>query len=202
MNELIDEISKFTIGIDEVGRGCLSGPVVACSILLKKTILTDPRHLQIVDSKTLSIIKREKLAHFIKQHSVFNFGLSSVSEIEKNNILIATKIAMLRSFNNFYKFDSPVKIDGPKFFELTKKTEFIINGDKKSRVIAAASIVAKSFRDQLMNRLSKKFPQYNWKNNKGYGTKEHIKMIEKFGVTKYHRKTFEPIKSMQLNNTR
>tara|TARA_B100000989_G_C19512076_1_gene459633 strand:- start:790 stop:1392 length:603 start_codon:yes stop_codon:yes gene_type:complete len=198
IEQLKFEISKKTIGIDEVGRGSLSGPVIACSIILKNTILSDSRYLQIKDSKTFHEKEREKIANFIKNHSIFYLGESSVEEIEKYNILKATKIAMMRSYQNFKKLNNPVKIDGPKFFELTRNTEFIINGDKKSKIIAAASIIAKSFRDQLMNKLSRDFPNYRWSKNKGYGTKEHIKMIKKYGITNHHRKTFEPIKSMNF----
>lgn len=192
------EVINQTIGIDEVGRGALCGPVVACSVLLDRKILDNPIYLKINDSKKLSKFKRKKLSKFIKENSTYFVGIASVREIEKYNILQATKIAMKRSFKVFSRLNLDVKVDGPEFFYLTKKTSFLIKGDSKSITIASASIIAKTFRDELMIKLSEKYPYYNWSKNKGYGTKEHIMSIKKFGVCPEHRKNFSPIKEIIL----
>ena len=197
---IIENISNDigVIGIDEVGRGAWSGPLVACSVLLKKSILDKKKIYEINDSKKISQKKRLVLSSFIKKNSIYNFGVSKVEEIDKLNINKATQLAMERSFEPFASIGKKVKIDGLNFFFLNKKTEFIVKGDQRSITIASASILAKVFRDEEMKKLSKIFKYYDWENNMGYGTKKHLLGIKTHGITTFHRKSFSPIKSFIL----
>ena len=187
---LLDDIKNQVIGIDEVGRGAFCGPVVSCSILLKKKILNNNLVFQITDSKKLSNKKRIILSKFIKEYSSYSIGVANNIEIDEMNILQATNLSMIRSYDKFKKTENLIKIDGLKTFSLNEKTTFIKNGDQKSISIAAASIIAKTWRDRLMTLYSKIYPMYGWERNKGYGTHEHRNAIKKFGLTKIHRKSF------------
>ena len=187
---LLDDIKNQVIGIDEVGRGAFCGPVVSCSILLEKKILNNNLVLQIKDSKKLSHKKRIILSKFIKEYSSYSIGVANNIEIDEMNILRATNLSMIRSYDKFKKTENLIKIDGLKTFSLNEKTTFIKNGDQKSISIAAASIIAKTWRDRLMTLYSKIYPMYGWERNKGYGTQEHRIAIKKFGLTKIHRKSF------------
>jgi ribonuclease HII len=187
---LLDDIENQVIGIDEVGRGAFCGPVVSCSILLKKNIMKNNLVLQIKDSKKLSINKRKTLSKFIKEHSTYHIGVASSMEIDEINILRATNLSMIRSYEKFKESKNFIKIDGLKTFSLNEKTTFVKNGDQKSISIAAASIIAKTWRDRLMTLYAKIYPMYGWERNKGYGTFEHRNAIKRFGITKIHRKSF------------
>ncbi len=187
---LLDDIKNQVIGIDEVGRGAFCGPVVSCSVLLKKKILNNNLVFQITDSKKLSNKKRIILSKFIKEYSSYSIGVANNIEIDEMNILRATNLSMIRSYDKFRKTENLVKVDGLKTFSLNEKTTFIKNGDQKSISIAAASIIAKTWRDKLMTLYSKIYPMYGWDRNKGYGTLEHRSAIKKFGLTKIHRKSF------------
>ena len=187
---LLDDIKNQVIGIDEVGRGAFCGPVVSCSVLLEKKILNNNLVLQITDSKKLSHKKRIILSKFIKEYSSYSIGVANNIEIDEMNILRATNLSMIRSYDKFKKTENLIKIDGLKTFSLNEKTTFIKNGDQKSISIAAASIIAKTWRDRLMTLYSKIYPMYGWERNKGYGTQEHRSAIKKFGLTKIHRKSF------------
>ena len=187
---LLDDIKNQVIGIDEVGRGAFCGPVVSCSILLEKEILNNNLVFQIKDSKKLSNKKRIILSKFIKEYSSYSIGVANNIEIDEMNILRATNLSMIRSYDKFKKTENLIKIDGLKTFSLNEKTTFIKNGDQKSISIAAASIIAKTWRDRLMTLYSKIYPMYGWERNKGYGTHEHRNAIKKFGLTKIHRKSF------------
>ena len=187
---LLDDIKNQVIGIDEVGRGAFCGPVVSCSVLLEKAILNNNLVFQITDSKKLSNKKRIILAKFIKEYSSYSIGVANNIEIDEMNILRATNLSMIRSYDKFKKTENLIKIDGLKTFSLNEKTTFIKNGDQKSISIAAASIIAKTWRDRLMTLYSKIYPMYGWERNKGYGTQEHRSAIKKFGLTKIHRKSF------------
>ena len=127
---------------------------------------------------------------FIKQNSTYFIGFATNKEIDKVNILQATNLSMKRSYEKFKLRNCLVKIDGTQTFELTKKTIFIKGGDSKSLSIAAASIIAKNWRDNLMLNYSKIYPQYSWDKNKGYGTKKHKEAIIKYGITDFHRLSF------------
>ena len=187
---LLDDIKNQVIGIDEVGRGAFCGPVVSCSVLLEKKILNNNLVHQITDSKKLSLKKRIILSKFIKDYSSYSIGIANNIEIDEMNILQATNLSMIRSYDKFKKTENLIKIDGLKTFSLNEKTTFIKNGDQKSISIAAASIIAKTWRDRLMTLYSKIYPMYGWERNKGYGTHEHRSAIKKFGLTKIHRKSF------------
>ena len=186
----MDDIKNQVIGIDEVGRGAFCGPVVSCSVLLEKEILNNNLVFQITDSKKLSHKKRIILSKFIKEYSSYSIGVANNIEIDEMNILRATNLSMIRSYDKFKKTENLIKIDGLKTFSLNEKTTFIKNGDQKSISIAAASIIAKTWRDRLMTLYSKIYPMYGWERNKGYGTHEHRNAIKKFGLTKIHRKSF------------
>ena len=181
---------KILAGVDEVGRGSLIGPVYAAAVILNKTI--NKRLLK--DSKSLSKKKRKELYSYIKKNSIWAIGQASVKEIEKINILHASLLAMKRAILKLKKKPSLVLIDGNKLPDLKAyKLEYVIKGDQKIPCISAASIIAKVSRDRFITKLSKQFNSYGWDANSGYGTKEHLKAIKKFGITKYHRKTFSPI---------
>ena len=181
---------KIIAGVDEVGRGSLIGPVYAAAVILKKNI----RKKEIKDSKKLTKIDREKLAKYIKKNSIWTIGSASVKEIEKLNILSASLLAMKRAIKKLKVKPNLVLIDGNKSPELSNYLiKTIIKGDQKIKEISAASIIAKVSRDKLITGISKNFKSYKWHLNAGYGTKEHLRAIKKFGVTKFHRKTFKPI---------
>ena len=181
---------KIIAGVDEVGRGSLIGPVYAAAVILKKNI----RKKEIKDSKKLTKIEREKLAKFIKKNSTWAIGSASVKEIEKLNILSASLLAMKRAIKKLKVKPNLVLIDGNKSPELSNYLiKTIIKGDQKIKEISAASIIAKVSRDKLMFKMSESFQKYKWDLNAGYGTRDHINAIIKYGVTRFHRKTFNPI---------
>ena len=181
---------KIIAGVDEVGRGSLIGPVYAAAVILKKNI----RKKEIKDSKKLTKIEREKLAKFIKKNSTWAIGSASVKEIEKLNILSASLLAMKRAIKKLKVKPNLVLIDGNKSPELSNYLiKTIIKGDQKIKEISAASIIAKVSRDKLMLKMSESFKKYKWHLNAGYGTRDHINAIRKYGVTRFHRKTFNPI---------
>ena len=181
-------------GVDEVGRGCLAGPVVAAAVILK-----DFDNNEINDSKKIPKKKREELSSYIKQNSIYAIGEASVEEIDKLNILNASLLAMKRAIKNLSSQPMSILVDG-NFKPINKANVFsIVKGDTKSISIAAASIVAKVYRDKLMAKFSKIHPEYKFENNSGYGTKEHQNALLKFGVSPIHRRSFKPIRYI-LNN--
>ena len=199
------EINSPVIGLDEVGRGPLAGPVISCGCHFKNyTIINDLKDF-IGDSKKLSAKKRElsfKFLQNLKKEKIIDFhlGIANVEEIDNLNILEATKLSMKREIDKFNLKNAKLIIDGN--FSLNYKSykeQSIIKGDNKSLSIAAASIIAKIHRDRLMKKLSIKFQDFGWEKNAGYGTKMHIENIHRFGPTIHHRKTFEPIKSLIHN---
>ena len=185
---------KVLAGVDEVGRGSLIGPVYAAAVILNKSINTKI----LKDSKSLSKNKRKEISTYIKKNSIWAIGQASVREIEKINIMQASLLAMKRAIIKLKKKPSLVLIDGNKLPNIKNyNLKYIIKGDQKIPSISAASIIAKVSRDKFVTTLSKNFKNYRWDTNSGYGTKEHIKAIKKFGVTKYHRKTFAPISQIK-----
>ena len=184
-------INGFICGIDEVGRGCLAGPVVAAAIILNFDQIPEG----INDSKIISKIKREKIANNIKKYAVdISIGEATNQEIDEINILNASLLAMKRAFESLKEKTELALIDGIHSPNINCKTKSIIKGDTKSLSIAAASIIAKVHRDSLMHGLGLIYPKYNFKKNVGYGTKEHYKIIKSYGITDYHRKTFKLFK--------
>lgn len=183
-------------GVDEVGRGCLAGDVYACAVILSESF---PKAVmvQLQDSKKLTAKKREYLAKEIKENAIFSIGISTVEEIDDINILQASLLAMKRAIESLPKKAEVCLIDGNKAPDLAnRKVETVVKGDSISCSIAAASIVAKVERDAKMTELAKEFPYYMWENNAGYGTKAHLLGMNEFGVTKWHRKTFSPVRSI------
>ena len=181
---------KIIAGVDEVGRGSLIGPVYAAAVILDNSI--NKKILK--DSKKLTKSKREKLSKYIKKNSIWSIGKASVKEIEINNILNASLLAMKRAIIKLKKKPTLVLIDGNKLPKLKNyKLNSVIKGDKKISSISAASIIAKVARDNSISNLGKKHKGYFWDLNYGYGTKQHLKAIKKLGITVHHRKTFSPI---------
>ena len=183
-------MKKIIAGVDEVGRGSLIGPVYAAAVILNENI--DKKEIR--DSKKLNKNKREVLAKYIKKNSTWAIGSASLKEVDKINILNASLLAMKRAIKKLKKKPTLVLVDGNKLPEMKNyKLKSIIKGDQKISEISAASIIAKVSRDRLITNLSKKFKKYSWSKNAGYGTRDHIGAIKKYGVTKLHRKTFKPI---------
>ena len=189
MKELI------TAGVDEVGRGCLAGPVVSAAVILKKGV--DLKLLK--DSKKISYKKREEISEHIKNNSYFSIGTASVQEILNLNILQASLLSMKRAIEKLKVKPNLTLIDGNFAPVGLKNYKTIINGDENVKVISAASIIAKVYRDRLMVRLSETFSNYAWERNFGYGTKAHLEGLKKFGVTKHHRKDFKPVYKILSN---
>ena len=176
-------------GIDEVGRGPLVGPVVAACVILPKNFY----HESIKDSKKLSEKKREELYDIIMNNAIdVGIGIIDSKRIDEINIYEATKEAMLMAINNMKLKPEYLLIDAMKL-NTNIPYEAIIKGDAKSESIAAASIIAKVTRDRMLIELDKEYPMYNFKKNKGYGTKEHIEAINKYGVLDSHRRSFKPV---------
>ncbi|MAQ49109.1 MAG: ribonuclease HII [Chloroflexi bacterium] len=188
-------------GIDEVGRGCLAGPVYSAAVVLDQNTNFEYKDFnQINDSKKLSEKKREKLFDYIIDISKFGIGICTVEEIDHLGIQEAVKVSMIRAVESLEIQPDHLLIDNMKL-ELDIPQTSIIKGDQISKSISSASIIAKVSRDNLMkNQISNNYPMYKFEKNKGYGTKEHMDAIKTFGITKQHRKSFEPIKSMIENN--
>jgi len=180
---------KLEVGTDEAGRGCLSGPVVAAAVILPEGF----SHPFLNDSKQISEKKRKELRPFIEKNALA-FGVAFVDniEVDKINVLQASITGMHRSIKALKIQPEFIIVDGNKFKPYNDVSyETIIKGDAKYMSIAAASVLAKTYRDDFMEKIHKEFPEYNWKKNKGYPTKEHRNAIREFGATKYHRKTFK-----------
>jgi len=185
----------ITAGIDEVGRGCLAGPVVSAAVILKEGINLD----LLKDSKKISFKRRLEISDHIKSHSHYAIGLASVEEILDLNILQASLLSMKRALEQLTVKPDLTLIDGNFAPSGLKNFKTIINGDEKVKVISAASIIAKVYRDNLMIKLSEKFSNYAWESNFGYGTKAHLDGLKKYGVTLHHRKGFKPIHKILSN---
>ena len=183
--------SQFLAGVDEVGRGCLAGPVISVAIILKDTI---DRSLM-VDSKKLTPVKRFRLANYILRHS-YSLGVGECSNhiIDKVNIHNATLESMRIAIMNLDLIPDMVHIDGLHKPDIAFDSKCFIQGDNVIPEISAASIIAKVLRDNIMLRLDKQLPVYGFLRHKGYGTKEHLLAIESFGPSIYHRFTFAPLK--------
>jgi len=179
---------KYECGTDEAGRGCLAGPVTAAAVIL-------PEHFEnliLNDSKLLSEKKRNILKPII-EHDALAFGFAHIypTEIDSINILNASILAMHQSIETLKILPEFIIVDGNRFKPYKDiPHETIVKGDSKFLSIAAASILAKTYRDAYMETIHEEFPMYNWKQNKGYPTKEHRAAIRKYGPTKYHRKSF------------
>ena len=182
----------FEVGIDEVGRGAIFGPVFSAAVVLTEKNKIFLKQFGVKDSKKLTPKQRKLLLPKILLHcSDFGIGQSSGREIDKLGIRIATELAMIRALKKLKEKPSELKIDGPLLLRPWNGIQKnIVSGDSKFISIAAASIVAKVSRDNLMERLEKKYSGYFIFKNKGYGTKEHLSLIKNNGITKLHRKSF------------
>jgi ribonuclease HII len=182
-------------GCDEAGRGCYAGPVCAAAVVLPK----DFYHPELNDSKQLTREQRDMLKVYVEQNAIaYSVAMIDNEEIDTINILKASFKAMHAALDKLPVQPELLLIDGNRFTPYGKTQHYcIIKGDGIYASIAAASVLAKTYRDAYMRDLHKEFPYYNWKSNKGYGTLEHRKAIDEFGLCKYHRKSFN-IDPMQI----
>jgi ribonuclease HII len=187
---------KIEAGCDEAGRGCLAGSVYAAAVILSDGY--DNPSLN--DSKQLSAAKRKRLRdEIVRDAQAWAVGVVTPEEIDHINILRASILAMHRALERLRVMPEAIIVDGNRFQpyrDLPYTT--IVKGDGKYQAIAAASILAKTFRDEYMERLAEEFPQYGWKSNKGYPTPQHREAIRQYGVTPYHRKSFDLLGSREL----
>lgn len=187
---------KIEAGCDEAGRGCLAGSVYAAAVILPDGY--DNPSLN--DSKRLSAAKRMRLRdEIIRDARAWAIGVVTPQEIDQINILRASILAMHRALERLRVMPEAIIVDGNRFQpyrDLPYTT--IVKGDGKYQAIAAASILAKTYRDEYMERLAEEFPQYGWQSNKGYPTPQHREAIRQYGVTPYHRKSFDLLGSQEL----
>lgn len=188
-----NEIAQYIAGVDEAGRGPLAGPVVTAAVILPNNTES---LIGLNDSKQISKEKRNVFAQEIKKIAVsYSIHFQPSAVIDEMNIYEATKRSMIEAVNSLQISPHVVLVDAMKL-PLLVRTESIIKGDEKSLAIAAASILAKTARDEYMEELDERYPQYGFAKNAGYGTKEHLAGLEKYGPIAEHRKSFEPIKSI------
>ncbi|WP_297425058.1 ribonuclease HII [Clostridium sp.] len=182
---------RYVAGVDEVGRGPLAGPIVACSVILDLNVLDKDLILYINDSKKVKESKREKLAEIIKEKALsYNIAISSNKEIDEKGIAFANNKVFLESCNLLSIKPDLVLSDGYLVKNIKIENKSVIKGDTKSASIAAASIVAKVYRDNLMKEYAKKYPYYDFENNVGYGTSKHIQGLKTYGKCSIHRNSF------------
>jgi len=186
---------KLIAGVDEVGRGPLAGPVIACAVTFPEFLISNFKFLNIKDSKQLSAKQREKIYEALRQNPGVQWGIGRVSEkvIDKINIFEATKIAMQRAVKNLEKKQAGIDfliIDGNFGIKCPISQKSIIRADQKVLSVAAASIIAKVFRDRMMLNYHKKYPQYCFEKHKGYPTQQHRQLIKQHGFCHLHRRTF------------
>ena len=184
--------SLYEVGIDEVGRGAVFGPVFSAVVVLNEKNKYILKKLGVRDSKKLTPKKRKFLLPKILLLSKdYGIGQSSVREIDKHGIRVATELSMIRALKKLKEEPSELLIDGPLLLRPWERIQNnIVSGDSIFISISSASIVAKVFRDNLMERLEKKYPRYFISRNKGYGTREHLSIIKEIGITSLHRKSF------------
>tara|TARA_B100001029_G_scaffold84324_1_gene69245 strand:- start:264 stop:860 length:597 start_codon:yes stop_codon:yes gene_type:complete len=188
---------RTLVGIDEVGIGCLAGPVVAAAVIL------DPANPinGITDSKKISEQKRKILADQIMANAVdWAIGQASVSEIDQHNILRASHLAMQRAYDDLKSDATLVLVDGNKSPYFPVESKAVIKGDETVLAIGAASIIAKVFRDGLMDELGRKYPAYDFEKNKGYPTKSHMQTLRAIGPCAQHRSSFAPVKNWNIRS--
>ena len=188
--ELIQMGIKYIAGVDEVGRGPLVGPVVTACVVLPNDFKLEG----LTDSKKLTAKKRDEYFDIIMDKALgVGIGIKSEDVIDEVNIYEATKLAMYESIDKCPCKIEHVLIDAMKLEDLKVPSTSIIKGDLKSISISAASVIAKVTRDRMLDELDKKYPMYDFKNNKGYPTKKHVDAIKEYGIIKEHRKTFKPV---------
>ncbi len=195
--DLRKERGPLLAGVDEVGRGPLAGPVVACAVIM-------PPHMRAIrgvdDSKMLSALERNRLAGKIREKALgCALGAASVREIERFNIYQASVLAMRRALGRLQIQPDYVIIDGKPMRTLPVPHTAIVHGDARCFTIACASIIAKVTRDRLMARLALRYPQYTWERNAGYTTRAHIRGLDSHGITPHHRRTFFRVSQLALD---
>jgi len=196
--------NMMIVGIDEAGRGPLAGPVVAACVMLDEEFLRHKICKKINDSKLIEKRQRKEIFAILQEKTKFGIGVIDEKTIDRVNILQATKLAMFGAYRDFCAknqlFPQIILVDGnmTPFAKQDQISEItpIIKGDSISLSIAAASIIAKETRDKIMGDLHQEFPHFSWDKNSAYATKLHLQKIKEFGICKYHRRSFEPIKSM------
>ncbi len=191
------ESGRIEAGCDEAGRGCLAGPVYAAAVILPQDFHNDLLN----DSKQLTEKQRYQLRPIIEKEALaWAVGVVTAEEIDKINILAASFLAMHRAIDALKTVPEHLLIDGNRFKKY-KDIPFttVVKGDGKMASIAAASILAKTYRDDYMNRIAEEYPQYDWLSNKGYPTVKHRSAIKEFGITPYHRKSFNLLGDTQLS---
>lgn len=188
---------KIEAGCDEAGRGCLAGSVYAAAVIFPE----DYQNEELNDSKQLTDKRRKQLREIIQRDAVaWAVGIVTPEEIDKINILNASILAMHRALDQLKVRPEAIIVDGNRFKPYQKLPHTtIVKGDGKYLSIAAASILAKTYRDDYMDALAEEYPQYDWRSNKGYPTKKHREAIRQFGITPYHRKTFNMLGDGQLS---
>jgi len=184
-------------GVDEVGRGPLAGPVLACAVCLPLD-LSRKVQKRIKDSKQIEREEREELSEILRATVAYAIGQAEVEEIDRINILKASHLAMLRAFEGLSSRPAHALVDGDRAPNLPCPITCIIGGDAISLSIAAASIIAKVERDKIMRELAAQHPLYGWETNAGYSTKEHLTALQQHGPTPFHRKSFRPVYELQL----
>jgi len=195
------------IGIDEVGRGPLAGPVVASAVWINEEgiALIEKNEINVRDSKKLSHKQRKNILNWIDKQPEdilkYSIAMASVEEIDSLNILQATLLSMKRAYSLLNLTKPFTLIDGNKAPKLENtQVRTIVKGDDTVTSIALASIIAKEYRDNIMRELDKKYPQYGWNTNVGYGSQQHVCAIFQYGATPHHRKTFSPVKDLDKAN--
>ena len=195
--ELRRTAGPLIAGVDEVGRGPLAGPVVACAVVMPPDLRAIPG---VDDSKRLTPDARVRLAVKIRQRAVsIGIGAASVREIDRVNIYQATVVAMRRALSRLSVLPNHVVIDGKPFRTLETPHTAIVGGDDACYTIACASIIAKVTRDRLMQALAGRYPNYRWERNVGYSTLAHLEGLAAFGVTPHHRRSFIPVRQLSLD---
>ena len=189
--------TKIICGVDEAGRGCIAGPVVAAAVILPKDFVHDFLN----DSKQLTEVQRNELRPIIEKNAIaFGVGIIDNTKIDEVNILQATYLAMHQAIEQIKQKIDVLIIDGNRFKAYKNiPHQTIIKGDGKYIEIAAASVLAKTYRDEIMEKLSLEFPEYQWQKNKGYPTIKHREAVKEFGSCIYHRQTFRLLKEEQLS---
>lgn len=197
-----EDIQGQVAGVDEVGRGALFGPVVAAAVILPKHAWPELIASEIKDSKKLSSSRRTQLAEQIGALAIdWKIGFASTAEIDQMNILQATLLAMKRAVQKLKVQPVLCLVDGNQSVkDLLVPQQTIVKGDERSLNIAAASIVAKVWRDDLVMRLASKYPMYNLERNKGYGSQQHLLALQQYGPSPLHRKSFRPCQMSMLKN--
>ncbi len=192
-----DQHDCLVAGVDEAGRGPWAGPVVAAAVILDRSNFPDG----LDDSKKLSGRNRAVLFAQLQERAIIGVGQASVDEIDDINILQATMLAMVRAIDNLPTIPGHILVDGNKIPKIEISCEAIIKGDARSFSIAAASIIAKKTRDDIMADLAKTWPDYGWERNAGYGTALHQKGLNLVGISPHHRKSYAPIRKIMTQDS-